>query len=308
MSDRQAEHSLPDALKEIYGGRAEEDWESFRKKHKALSQEQLLREFEQYPSCNYSFFLREANIRGLASEISKKQGNNWNVLSVGCGYGPEPYELAMRLVKGGKTEFKIDAIDVSPATIKKAQEGKFTIGDYIGSSTEREFFDEMSNAGVLRYVGERKTRSSKVIEYGVTDEVKSHIAFSVHDIIEGPVLPHNQVPYDLVICNTVLQHYPPWTRQLIVANIMENMKDGALLALEHNEWLNGIAMTPERVSWLEPYYKWKETELPKLGLIPEEITPEGFLLPLTVYRYNAYLNPYKGKNLAIRNMQVIEAK
>ena len=309
MINQQTEQGMAGALKEVYGTKAEEHLTDLRKQHPKYTEEQLLRAFEQGPTCNYSFFLREQNIRGLSQMMSKETAQNWRVLDVGCGDGPEPYELAMRLVKEKKENFKIDGIDVSETAISKAREGKHTHSypDYIRLNDETEFLQEMEKSGVLNNVGSKVVSQNAVINYELADSVKPHLSFSTHDIIDGPFQPRTQAPYNLTICNNVLLHYPAWTRELALLNMLENLSDGGVLALEHNEWLGGIGMTGERASWLAPYYEWKET-LSRFGLQKEELKPEGSWMPLTIYRYDSKTNPYKGKTMAIRNMQLVEAK
>jgi chemotaxis methyl-accepting protein methylase len=240
--------------------------------------------------------------------ISQDRQRDWKILDVGCGRGPEPYELGMRIVKNGGENFSIDAFDVSDKAIEEAKKGRFVHYCDIRSS-DGEFLKKMEKVGVLHIIGETKSKIGLTdsITYQADSRVASRLAFSTHDIIDGPFLPNNKAEYDLALCNNVLQHFPAWTRELMLLHILENMKDGALLVLEHNELLYGLGMTQERVAWLKPYYDWKET-LDRFGLQKEKIEPECLLLPMTVYRYDPTKNPYKGKHYAIRDKALVEIK
>lgn len=309
MADIGQEQYILDAVEQVYGTRGgpRDYWYKLKREHPDYTEEQLLQALQTEPTCNYSFFLRESNIRGLAWLVAQEKQKDWNILDIGRGYGPEPYELAMRILNNGSDNFSIDGFDISDKAIQKAKEGKFYRNQSYIFSSEGEFMDEMERAGLLRIERETKTKISSrdQVDYRADDKVTSKLSFAVHDIIDGPI--QTSKAYDLAICNTVLQHYPEWTRELILINMLKNLKDGGILALEHNEVLDGFGSTPERIAWLRPYYQWKET-LDKFGLHKEKIEPEGFWLPMTVYRYNQSQNSFKGRNYGVRNQSLVEMK
>jgi chemotaxis methyl-accepting protein methylase len=296
------EQNIIRGLEEVYGNNeVDERLKGLKERNPKFDDEQLLKAFEADPTCNYSFIGREANIRGLALHLSKDQSRKWQILDVGCGHGPEPYELAMRMAKEGG-QFAIDAFDTSEQSIKRAKEGKFIHSSSYISSTEGDFLSEMSKAGLLNKTRETLTKIGSVdtVEYKVDDKVSSKIAFTRHDIIDKPFLPRGTQKYDIAVCNNVLLHYPTWTRELMLIHILENMKEGGLIALERNEDFDSFDMTVERAQWLGPYYKWKEN-LGRFGLLKEKIEPENMFIPITVYRYEPSRNSFRGMQLGIRN-------
>lgn len=309
MADENREGVIVSALEDIYGDDVSEAWEYLREKHPDLSSEELVRKWQSDPTCDCSSFERESNIRVLAKEVLGKETNrNWRILCVGCGSGPEPYELTMRLLESGHRRFTVEGIDVSDEAIERAKKGEIVHDEDFGSFGDRDFLQEMERAGMIKKGEEsrkkrRRPQRSRLSRYELTDEVRSRMNFSTHDIIDSPY--GKPQSYDAIVCNNLLMHFPVWTRELILAHILRSLKDGGIVVLEHNERLWGMGATPERIAWLKPYYDWK-SDLSKFGLHPEEVISEDLFVPTKFFRYRSNENQFKDKNLGIRNKKLIE--
>ncbi len=271
----------------VYGKNVPQYLSDIATDHPTLGFDQVVDVYKKEPTSTQSSFCREPNVRALAWLIGQDKSKDWRILSAGCGKGPEPYELAMHLALNGSSNFKIDGFDVSEDVVKDAKKGAFPYSRGLhGSYFMSQLFPPMIEAGILLKTGSEYERfGTKYIDYEANPQVKARLNFSTHDFIDRPVLLEQQKVYDVAVCNNVLLHYPIATREVILHNLLANLKDGGILALEHNELLGGIGSTPERIEWLRPYYQWK-ANLEKFGLQRDSIDGAGFFIPPTVYRFN----------------------
>lgn len=95
-------------------------------------------------------------------------------------------------------------------------------------------------------------------------------------------------------------HYPPWTRDLIIANITQSLNDGATFTLEQNEIMD-VFMNDMRREWLKPYYDWKE-DLSRFGLTRKLGKWAGQFF----YTYSQNDNLYAGAQFGIRERGVVK--
>jgi chemotaxis methyl-accepting protein methylase len=122
MSNRDA--ALEVGLAGIYSqSHLQEDLDYLREKHPDKTEEELLQLHEQEPTCKHSFFGREGNLRVISEFMAGEPQRYWSILSAGCGNGPEPFEIALRLEAQGVKRFNISGFDTSPRAIEQAQSG-----------------------------------------------------------------------------------------------------------------------------------------------------------------------------------------
>lgn len=265
------------------------------------------------PTSMQSYFLREQNLRILADQVIRKEGigKNWRILSVGCGYGAEPQELAMRLLDLGFTNFQIDAIDMSREAITEAQRGEIQIYNPSFSS-EGKFLQEAARSSLLEHDGisvsadDPMWESSQKVKLSLSDKVRSRINFSAHDILTAPY--GNPATYDVVICNNVLPHYSNWERDLILSHLLHSMKDGGFLALENNRNLTiSLGPEPKREVWLKSYFAWKNN-LARFGLEQEayKFNYDNYFFKIFLFRYNAEKNKYRIDKPAVKAREMID--
>ncbi len=86
----------------------------------------------------------------------------------------------------------------------------------------------------------------------VASSVKSHIDFKIYDILRKP---HFKEKFDIIVLNNILMHYPEKTRERILENALEILKEGGFLLVEPEEH---YFYNQEREKWLTPYYQWRK--------------------------------------------------
>lgn len=277
------------SLVEIYGERIRDVIRDIEKKNPNISPEKIIKIIEARSTCESSSFFREPNIQVLAKDIiSQDKEKEWEILCVGCADGPEPHQLGIHLMEN-KVNFHIDGIDINSESIEKAKSGIGKINH------DNNFFEDMSSKNILKCDYDKK-------EYKLSDELVGKMDFKQHDIISGPA--EKQKQYDVAVCNNVLQHFPKHTRELILTNILTNMEDGGILALENNHL---EFKDDEEKKWLSPYYKWKK-DLACFGLTAKKIENKYTYgkQPIIVFQYNKKGNKFRDKNFAIRNKKLTE--
>lgn len=284
------------ALEEIYGGRVSEyakNDPNFAK----LTGEDFVIYHQEDPTCQSSYWGREGNLRTIATRIVETDGlSQPEILCAACGSGAEPLELALRLASQGLS-FQIDGFDVSPQVLHKARDG--VIRGVSGIHLKD--LEPLEKLSLISCVdGKAVVEHNMYLDYvdvNVDPSVLAHVNFSQHDIIDRPFPRLNK---DIIVCNNLLQHYPKHTRSLILIHLLRSLKDGGVLALEHDEMLGGLGFTPERFAWLAPYYEWKK-DLSEFGL---SLMP-GFFPSQRLYRYSRNQDIYASGDYALRNGELV---
>jgi chemotaxis methyl-accepting protein methylase len=286
MRDKKNRGNVENALVEVYGEVVRDIIRDLEVHRPGITQEELVAIIESEATCENSSFFREPNIHAIADFINKDRDKHWEVLSAGCGHGPEAHQLGTHLMEMG-IDFHIDGVDINPASVAQAQSGRGRVDDFY-----RNFFHEMADKGILRL---------DQGGYELNDDLKKRMDFKRHDLINSRA---SEKTYDVVICNNVLQHFPRHTRELILIHILENLKDGVVLTFERN--LFSFQSDTEQ-EWLDPYYKWKKN-LSRFGLMVDRIENKHSLLkmPVVVYRYHDGKNKFKNGEYAIRDGKLVK--
>jgi hypothetical protein len=144
----------------------------------------------------------------------------------------------------------------------------------------------------------------KQIEYDLPSRFRRKLDFRVHDIIDAP-FERGGEEFDVIFANNLLMHYPKWTRELMLINLLANQKDLGMITLEHEEMLGGIGSTPERTAWLAPYYEWRK-DLSRFGLEQVSIESETSWFPLKLLQYHRDENQFAGRQFALRDRQLVD--
>lgn len=279
------------ALSEIYGERIRDVIRDIEDEEPGISPEAIVRQIEVANTCPNSAFFREPNIDVLARDVmSGDKSKKWKNLCVGCGYGPEPYQLGMRLMENG-VDFQIDGIDINSEVVEMAKSGTSEVSC---ASLYYAFFEEMAAKGFIIFdERQRKCRLS--------DELMRRMSFKQHDAINGPA--EEQKQYDVAVCNNVLQHLPRHTREVMLINILANLRDGGILALEQNHF--SFSGNDEK-EWLLPYYKWKR-DLARFGLTSRRLGNRYTLgeSPVTIFEYRRKKNRFRDGRFAIRGKKAV---
>ncbi|MGH1471908.1 MAG: CheR family methyltransferase [Cellvibrionaceae bacterium] len=197
----------------------------FRHKHSYECVQKLIDErlFQQAPNLDISKIDSDKS----ADNKEKSHSESFDVWSVGCSTGEEPYSLAILLNDSFeranlKPLYGIFATDISMPALSKARAGIFY---------ERRL-DTLSREDRIRYF--KKVDNSR---FKVIDKIQERLCFS-----QGSVLDKNTMPIekmDLIFCQNVLIYFTQWRRREIVQNLIDHLKPGGVLILglgEMRDW------------------------------------------------------------------------
>ena len=141
-----------------------------------------------------------ATLGRLASERLAELNNRrtLRILSLPCSTGEEPYSIAMALFDAGCTahQFSVDALDISPLSIQRAQQALYGKNSFRGQQLDfRERYFTLVDDG-----------------YQLSARVCEQINFEVGNVL-APALASSRVPYDFVFCRNLLIYFDLTTQQ-----------------------------------------------------------------------------------------------
>ncbi|WP_213876989.1 protein-glutamate O-methyltransferase CheR [Pseudomonas sp. dw_358] len=136
------------------------------------------------------------------------------LLSLPCSTGEEPYSIAMSLLDAGiaPAQFKVDAVDISPLSVAKAQRAVYGRNSFRGQQLgyrDRHFQAEADG-------------------YRLNERVTAQVRFQAGNILD-PALLAKEPRYDFVFCRNLLIYFDIETQQRVF-EVLKNftLADGAL--------------------------------------------------------------------------------
>lgn len=139
------------------------------------------------------------------------------VLSVPCGCGEEPYSLAMALDEDGvpPTLYRIDATDLSPASVRRAEVGRYPAFAFreTGADPRPRYF--------------RETASGR---WELDQRVRTAVHFRVGNLV-APDFLAGESPFDLILCRNLFIYLTDEARARAVANLHRLLAPGGRLGL-----------------------------------------------------------------------------
>lgn len=144
---------------------------------------------------------------------------NFNVWSVGCSSGEEPYSLAILLTElfaalRVNPYWGITATDISLPVLAKARKGHY-------GSRKVELVDPLLRERYFRKVTDR--------EYEVSADMKSRICFARVNVLELHKVPFQDI--DLIYCQNMLIYFRRWRKREIVTRLADRLAPGGLMVL-----------------------------------------------------------------------------
>ncbi len=138
------------------------------------------------------------------------------ILSIPCSTGEEPYSIAMTLLDAGLApeRFHIEAMDVSPLAILKAQQGIY--GSHSFRGTQLGFRD--------RYFQRQGAH------YALSEAVKQTVQFTTENLLK-PRLLLGRSPYAMIFCRNVLIYLESSAQQQVLHTLEPLLLEGGLLFL-----------------------------------------------------------------------------
>ncbi len=150
------------------------------------------------------------------------------ILSLPCSTGEEPYSMVMALFDAGvdARQFKVDAIDISPVSIAKAERGIYGKNSFRGSE-----------------LGFRERYFSPVPEgFEVSERVRACVNFQSGNLLDPNLA--TQVAYDIVFCRNLVIYFDQQTQQRVFQVLKQLTRQDGLLFIGPAEGnlLAGIGM------------------------------------------------------------------
>lgn len=136
------------------------------------------------------------------------------ILSLPCATGEEPYSIVMALLDAGidAALFQVDALDVSPRLIERAQQARYGNNSFRGAQ-----------------LGFRERYFSAVEDgYALDDRVRQLVHFRCGNLLD-PALLADQPPYDLVLCRNLLIYFDQATQEAALVGFRRlTQQDGVI--------------------------------------------------------------------------------
>ncbi|KPY64001.1 protein-glutamate O-methyltransferase CheR [Pseudomonas syringae] len=150
------------------------------------------------------------------------------ILSLPCSTGEEPYSIAMALFDAGvdARQFKVDAIDISPVSIAKAEHGVYGKNSFRGSD-----------------IGYRERYFNPVADgFEIADSVRACVSFQPGNLLDPKLV--SQAAYDIVFCRNLVIYFDRQTQQHVFKVLKQLTREDGLLFIGPAEGnlLAGIGM------------------------------------------------------------------
>lgn len=182
---------------------------------------------------NKTDFFREIEhfdylVKIFIPEWLKKNSNELKIWTCATSTGEEPYSLSMLLnyyLPKDKT-YSIFATDIDTKVLHKAQNGVYPL------SRLKEIPLNYHSNSISKGTGD----VSKW--FMVKDEIRNHIKFEQHNLIETGSIP--KAHFDLIFCRNVFIYFNSNTIETVVNSLYQAAYKNSLLFIGHSESLNGL--------------------------------------------------------------------
>ena len=149
------------------------------------------------------------------------RGRATRILSIPCAGGEEPYSMAMALRDGGvpKQAFSIDAYDLSPGCIERAQAGIYG-----------------RNAFRAQDVAFRERYFTHVADdaYRIIDALREQVTFRQGNLLQFDTATCSR-HYDVIFCRNLLIYFDKPTTRAAIANLSTLLADDGMLLAGYAE-------------------------------------------------------------------------
>ena len=149
------------------------------------------------------------------------RGRATRILSIPCAGGEEPYSMAMALRDGGvpKQAFSIDAYDLSPGCIERAQAGIYG-----------------RNAFRAQDVAFRERYFTHVADdcYRIIDALREQVTFRQGNLLQFDTATYSK-HYDVIFCRNLLIYFDKPTTRAAIQNLSALLADDGMLLAGYAE-------------------------------------------------------------------------
>lgn len=178
-----------------------------------------------------SFFRHRPSLDAVCRHLQERINNSalsqsYDVWSLGCASGEEPYSLAMLINESFElarldSQFSLTGTDVSRVAISLARAACF-------SERKLQF---VPPALRTKYFHQRA-----VNQFHFEHEVSRRLCFNCANVLDLDVMP--KLDFDVVYCQNLLIYFPQRLREKILDEIVEKLKPGGLLVIGLGEVIN----------------------------------------------------------------------
>ena len=149
------------------------------------------------------------------------RGRATRILSIPCAGGEEPYSMAMALRDGGvpKQAFSIDAYDLSPGCIERAQAGIYG----------RNAFRAQDVAFRDRYFTHVADDADRII-----DALREQVTFRQGNLLQFATATYSR-HYDVIFCRNLLIYFDKPTTRAAIHNLSALLADDGMLLAGYAE-------------------------------------------------------------------------
>lgn len=159
--------------------------------------------------------------------LADKKKDSFEIWSVGCSTGEEPYALAAIAndhfeAAGIAPYFGVTAVDISLPALSIARKGIYS----------RRSLNLLENDELERYFTQYRQGQYKII-----DKIKKRVCFSQANILKLQGKPVQAM--DIIFCQNVLIYFRRWRRREILNQLVKYLKPGGIMVIglgEITEW------------------------------------------------------------------------
>ena len=182
-----------------------------------------LLEFAVIPETWFFRDIRPFNIikKHIQTALLKNRNKCFNILSIPCSTGEEPYSVAMHLIDNGLpgTSFNIDAVDISQRALQFAQQAQYGKNSFRGNNYQE-------------YKGKYFTNKGNY--YQLDEKISDKVSFNKLNILQDDSALKNK--YDFILCRNLLIYFDVKTKEVAFKNLSSLMKNTGLLFIGHSEF------------------------------------------------------------------------
>lgn len=163
----------------------------------------------------------EVMFRQMQSELLKNRQRQFNILSIPCSTGEEPFSIAMHLIDNGLPEqsFNIDAVDISQRALDYAAQATYGKNSFRGNGYQPYQHKYFHQQGEL---------------FKLDETIQNKVNFSRLNILHGDE--HRWQKYDFILCRNLLIYFDLPTKYTAFSNLAKLLKKTGLLFIGHSEF------------------------------------------------------------------------
>ena len=202
-------------------------------------------------------------VQGRLARSGADKGRPVRILSIPCAGGEEPYSIAMALRDANvpKEGFTIDAYDLSPGCVARAQAGVY--GRNAFRAQDLSFRDRY-----FTHLGDD--------DYRIIDSIREQITFRQGNLVQFDVRSRAR-HYDIIFCRNLLIYFDKPTTKAAIANLAALLADDGMLFAGYAEVpsfiQNGFCSLPLR----QAFALKKDAPAPKVA--PLAVRPRAAPAP-----------------------------